>query len=373
MSTQVEPLATTLPARYYTDPEIFRDELERFYCESWVCAGRADQIANPGDYFLRQVAGESIIITRDNDQAVRAFYNVCRHRGTRMVTSAEGKFSGRIQCGYHGWTYGLDGRLIGAPHMDEGSGFCREDYPLNKVQAAVWDGNIFINLDPQAAPLEKQLADLPQKFAPWRMQELRLHKRIVYDVKANWKLVMLNYNECLHCPVLHPALNRLTNYLGADNEQPQPTYIGGAMGFRGGAETMSLDGKRRRDYLPGLNHEEKQRVCYYAIFPNFLLSLHPDYMMTATLWPKEVDRTEIIAEWHFHPAEMSKPEFEANDAIDFWDLTNKEDWKICELSQAGIQSRAYRPGPYSNRETLLHAFDQMVLAREREAKKRNGR
>jgi Rieske 2Fe-2S family protein len=216
MSTQVEPLATTLPARYYTDPEIFHDELERFYCDSWVCAGRTDQIGNPGDYFLREVAGESIILTRDNptrdnDQAVRAFYNVCRHRGTRMVTSAEGKFSGRIQCGYHGWTYGLDGRLIGAPHMDEGSGFCREDYPLNKVEAAVWDGNIFINLDSQAEPLEKQLADLPRKFAPWRMQDLRLHKRIVYDVKANWKLVMLNYNECLHCPVLHPALNRLTN------------------------------------------------------------------------------------------------------------------------------------------------------------------
>jgi glycine betaine catabolism A len=373
MSTQVQPLATTLPSRYYTDSEIFRDELERFYCESWICAGRTDQIPNAGDYFLREVAGESIIINRDNDQTVRAFYNVCRHRGTRLVTDGAGKFSGRIQCGYHGWTYGLDGRLIGAPHMEEGSGFCREDYPLNKVHAAVWDGHIFINLDPQAEPLAKQLAGLPQKFASWKMQDLRLHKRIVYDVKANWKLVMLNYNECLHCPVLHPALNRLTNYLGADNEQPQPTYIGGAMGFRGGAETMSLDGKRRRDYLPGLTDEERQKVCYYSIFPNFLLSLHPDYMMTATLWPKAVDRTEIIAEWHFHPAEMGKPDFEANDAIDFWDLTNKEDWKICELSQTGIQSRAYRPGPYSQRETLLHAFDQMVLAREHEAKKRTAR
>jgi len=373
MSTQVQPLATTLPSRYYTDPEIFRGEIERFYCQSWVCAGRADQIPNPGEYFLREVAGESIIITRDNDQSVRAFYNVCRHRGTRIVTDQAGKFSGRIQCGYHGWTYGLDGRLIGAPHMEEGSGFCREDYPLNKVQASVWDGHIFINLDRQAEPLAKQLADLPQKFVPWKMQDLRLHKRIVYDVKANWKLVMLNYNECLHCPVLHPALNRLTNYLGADNEQPQPTYIGGAMGFRGGAETMSLDGKRRRDYLPGLTDEERQKVCYYSIFPNFLLSLHPDYMMTATLWPKTVDQTEIIAEWHFHPDEMNKPDFESSDAIDFWDLTNKEDWKICELSQAGIQSRAYRPGPYSNREALLHAFDQMVLAREREAKKRDTR
>jgi glycine betaine catabolism A len=370
MSTQVAPLAKTLPARYYTDRELFRDELERFYCEMWVCAGRTDQIANPGDYFLRQIAGESIIITCDSDHNVRAFYNVCRHRGTRIVTEPAGKFSGRIQCGYHGWTYGLDGRLVGAPHMEEGAGFCREDYPLNKVHAAAWDGHIFINLDPQAEPLEQQLAGLRQKFMPWRMAELRLHRRIVYDVKANWKLIMLNYNECLHCPVLHPALNRLTNYLGADNEPPQATYMGGSMGFRGGAETMSLDGKRRRAYLPGLSPEDRERVCYYSIFPNFLLSLHPDYMMTATLWPVGVDRTEIVAEWHFHPAEISKPDFEANDAIDFWDLTNKEDWKICELSQAGIQSRAYRPGPYSHREELLHAFDQMVLAREREAKSR---
>ncbi len=370
MNTQVESPAKTLPARYYTNPELFRDELERFYCQSWICAGRSEQAAGPGDYFLRQIAGESTIITRSADHQIRAFYNVCRHRGTRMVTSAEGKFSGRIQCGYHGWTYGLDGRLIGAPHMEEGGEFCREDYPLNKVHAAEWDGHVFINLDPTAAPLDVQLADLPQKFVPWRMADLKLHRRIVYDVKANWKLNMLNYNECLHCPVLHPALNRLTHYLGADNETPQPTYIGGAMGFRDGAQTMSLDGKLRRDYLPKLNDEERQKVCYYSIFPNFLLSLHPDYMMTATLWPKAVDRTEVIAEWHFHPAEMAKPDFEANDAIDFWDLTNKEDWHICELSQAGIESRAYKPGPYSHRETLLHAFDEMVLARERESKKR---
>ena len=371
MSTQIASPVKTLPARYYTDPQLFREELERFYCESWVCAGREEQIADSGDYFLREIAGESVIITRDAQNKVRAFYNVCRHRGTRLVTEPEGKFLNRIQCGYHGWTYGLDGRLIGAPHMEEGSGFCREEYPLNKVHAETWDGHIFINLDHEAQPLAEQLADLLQKFVPWRMNQLRLHRRIVYDVRANWKLVMLNYNECLHCPVLHPALNRLTNYLGADNEQPHATYIGGSMGFRGGAETMSLDGKRRRDCLPGLEGEDREKVCYYSIFPNFLLSLHPDYMMTATLWPKAVDRTEIIAEWHFHPAEMRKPGFEANDAIDFWDLTNKEDWHICELSQQGIQSRAYRPGPYSHRETLLHAFDEMVLARERAAKKRD--
>jgi Rieske 2Fe-2S family protein len=369
MNTQVAPIVKTLPARYYTDPDNFRDELDRFYSHMWVCAGRADQIPNAGDFFLREIADESIIITRDNSGAIRAFYNVCRHRGTRICTAAQGTFAGRIQCGYHGWSYGLDGRLMGAPHTEEGS-FSREDYPLNKVHAAVWDGHIFINLDPQAEQLERQLADLPAKFKAWHMQDLRLHKRIVYDVKTNWKLIILNYNECLHCPVLHPTLNRLTNYLGADNEVPHSTYIGGSMGFRGSAETMSLDGKRRRDYLPGLKQEQRQKVCYYVIYPNLLLSLHPDYMMTHTLWPRAVDRTEIVCEWHFHPKEMAKPGFEANDAIDFWDLTNREDWGISELSQAGIKSRAYRPGPYSDREALLHAFDEMVLENERKWKDR---
>jgi Rieske 2Fe-2S family protein len=353
----------TLPAKYYIDRQVFQEEIERFYFSSWICAGREELIAGAGDYFLRDVAGESIILTRDGRGAARAFYNVCRHRGTRMCTDASGCFEGRIQCPYHGWTYGLDGSLIGAPHM--GEGFSREEYPLHSVSAEVWDGHIFINLTRRPESLARQLAGLPEKFAPWRMQDLRLHKRIIYDVKANWKLIVLNYNECLHCPVLHPALNRLTDYLGADNESPAPAYVGGAMGFRGGAETMSIDGARRRAYLPGLSKEQRKRVYYYAIYPNLLLSLHPDYMMTHTLWPKAVDRTEIICEWHFHPVEIARPDFEWSDAVDFWDLTNREDWRIAELSQAGIQSRAYTPGPYSTRESLLCAFDQAVLERER--------
>jgi Rieske 2Fe-2S family protein len=369
MTIQATHNPATLPGRYYTDPDLFREELERFYCQTWICAGRAGQIPRPGDYFLRHIAGESIIVTRDASSEVRAFYNVCRHRGTRLCTSAEGAFPGRIQCPYHGWTYALDGSLIGAPHMLEAD-FSREDYPLHKISTGVWDGHIFINLAAQPEPLSTQLADLPQKFASWRMQDLQMHKRIVYEVQANWKLIVINYNECLHCPVLHPCLNRLTNYLGADNSLPQPTYIGGAMGFRGDTQTMSLDGRRRRDYLPGLNEEQRKQVYYYAIYPNLLLSLHPDYMMTHTLWPKAVDRTEVVCEWHFHPAEMAKPDFHADDAIDFWDLTNREDWHISGLSQAGISSRAYTPGPYSNREALPHAFDEMVLDRERRAHRR---
>jgi len=363
MNFHTEDVATTLPARYYTDPGVFNDELEHFYCQTWICAGRVGQIPSPGDYFLREFAGESIIIVRDDRDRIQAFFNVCRHRGTRICPSAEGRFTGRIQCGYHGWTYALDGRLIGAPHMHDS--FSREDYPLNRVHADTWDGHIFINLAAQAEPLAKQLADLPQKFAHWRMGELKLYRRVSYDVRANWKLIILNYNECLHCPILHPALNAISDYLSGDNDPPHPSYIGGSMEFHDGVQTMSRDGKLRRAYLPGLTEEERHKVYYYAVYPNLLLSLHPDYVMVHTLWPRAVDRTEVICEWHFHPDEMAKQNFVGDDAVEFWDTTNRQDWGISELSQAGIGSRAYRPGPYSRRENLPRAFDQMIRNRQK--------
>ena len=352
----------TLPARYYTDPENFRREMESFFCQTWICAGRSEQVTNAGDYFLREVAGESIVITRDASGEMHAFYNVCRHRGTRMCREAEGKFAGRIQCPYHGWTYGLDGRLLGAPHME--ADFRHEAYPLHGVRIEEWAGHLFLNLNPQAEPLAAQLAGLPQKFAPWCMQDLRLHKRIEYEVAANWKLIVTNYNECLHCPVLHPMLSRISDYLSGENDAPQPTYIGGSMEFREAAETMSTDGKRRRAFLPGLSEEFCKQVLYYTVFPNLLMSLHPDYVMTHTLWPQAVDRTHVICEWHFHAEEMAKPDFCADDAVEFWDITNREDWGISELSQKGISSRAYTPGPYSRQEGLPSAFDRMILERE---------
>jgi Rieske 2Fe-2S family protein len=358
---------TTLPRRFYTDPQFYREELDRFYFARWICAGRADQIPSAGDYFTRTLGNDSVIVVRDRSGSIHALFNVCRHRGTRICTDAEGRFDERIQCPYHAWNYDFDGRLLGAPHMP--ADFSKDDYPLHRAGCDVWDGHIFVNLSralnsdpaPPAAPaLRDQLGDLPARFSPWKMADLRLGRRIVYDVKANWKLIVLNYNECLHCPTLHPALNRLHHYLGADNSEPTECYVGGAMGFRDGVETMSIDGKRRRAYLPELTDKERREVVYFAIFPNLLLSLHPDYMLTHTLWPRAHDRTEIICEWHFHPAEMAKPTFQADDAVEFWDVTNREDWGIAERSQLGINSRVYQPGPYSTREELLWAFDEVV-------------
>ena len=245
--------------------------------------------------------------------------------------------------------------------MDEVPHFRKEDYPLHRVEADEWDGHIFMTLARAPRPLVHQLADLPAKFRSWRMQDLRLGHRIVYDVHANWKLIVQNYNECLHCPNLHPALNKLSHYLSGENEPLHASYMGGRMDLRQGVATMSMDGTCPRAYLPELTEAERRRIYYYAIFPNMLLSLHPDYMMVHTLWPLAPDRTVNICEWHFHPTELARPGFNASDVIDFWDLTNRQDWHVCELSQAGISSRAYVPGPYSNREDLLYAFDRMIV------------
>ena len=350
----------TLPAAYYVDRAYFDREMDRLFGRMWVAAGRTDAVEKPGQFFLRELLGERVIITCSTG-GVRAFYNVCRHRGTQLCTEASGTFRGSIQCPYHAWTYDLDGRLVGAPHMEEVPHFRKEDYPLQQVAVEVWDGHIFMTLNPHPPPLQTQLAGLPEKFASWGMGDLRLGHRITYDVKANWKLIVQNYNECLHCPGVHPALNRLSHYLSGENEPLQETYMGGRMDLRPGVDTLSMNGSSRRAFLPGLAPEDRRRVHYYAIFPNMLLSLHPDYMLVHTLWPVTPDRTIIICEWHFQPEEMARETFDPRDAVEFWDMTNRQDWHVCELSQAGISSRGYRPGPYSNREDLLYAFDRMIV------------
>ena len=351
----------TLPSRAYVDAAWFGAEMEAIFATMWLAVGRVSDLDRPGAFVRRDVAGASVLIVRSDDGGVRAFHNVCRHRGTMLCTAQSGAFRGSIQCPYHAWTYALDGRLLGAPQMEEVEGFDRADYPLRPVACEQWDGHVFINLADSPRPLAEQLGDLPARFAPWRMHELVTAHRIEYEVAANWKLVVQNYNECLHCPIIHPLLNQMHHYLGADNVPTTDTYCGGAMGFKDGVETLSSDGKRRRDVLPGLGERERWLVNYFAMYPNLLLTLHPDYMMTITIWPQDCGRTKLIAEWHFHPNEIAKTEFVFQDAVDFWDRTNREDWAISEQSYLGISSRGYQPGPYSEREKQLWEFDQFVL------------
>jgi Rieske 2Fe-2S family protein len=357
------PGVLTLPARYYTDPDHFRRELERIHNDMWLCAGREEEIASPGRFFVRRVGDASAIVLRDDQGRVTAHHNVCRHRGTLLCCDEQGQLAGRIQCRYHGWTYGLDGRLLSAPHMDEVDGFREADYPLRGVATATWDGHVFISFAEEPGSLPAQLAGLPAKFRPWGMADLRRVERRVYHLKANWKLVIQNYSECLHCPIVHPLLQRQSHYLSGDNEPAQPGYLGGRMDLREGVATLSMDGRSDRSCLPGLGADDRRKVYYYAVLPNLLLNLHPDYMLTFTLWPLAVDRTDVVCEWHFHPDEIGKASFDPRGPIEFWDLTNRQDWELSELAQEGIASRGYQPGPYSNREELLHGLDRFVVGR----------
>src|SRR5262249_19685670 len=159
----------------------------------------------------------------------------------------------------------------------------------------------------------------------WKMGDLRCGKRVVYDVAANWKLIIHNYSECLHCPGVHPALQKLSHYLSGENEPASPSYLGGRMRLREGIGTFSFDGAMRRACLPAVSGEDLRYVYFYAFLPNLLLSLHPDYAMVHTLWPRGAGRTEIVCELLFHPGVLAQPGFDPSDAFEFWDLTNRQD------------------------------------------------
>ena len=369
----------TLSQKYFTSPEVFQEEQEKIFARQWVLVGHQTEVAKAGEYFVRDVlpspmgyggtsAGESIIVVRDKAQEIRGFYNVCRHRGTRLCEEERGH-AAAIQCPYHAWTYGLDGRLIGAPHMDELGGFDRNEYSLHPVKVGVWEGFIFVNLANEAMSLEEWFAPLSGKFSQWNLPNLRSLKRVAYDVKANWKLMFENYAECYHCPGVHPMLSKVSPYDSAENDLTEGPFLGGFMRINKG-KSLTMSGTAcalRIEHPPSPSYgaageqEGKDRVFYYSIFPNMLLSMHPEYVMVHQLWPQAPDRTLIVCDWFFHPEAAKRGDFNPDDAIEFWDVTNKQDWHVCELSQQGIASRAYEPGPYSSRESIPAAWDREYL------------
>jgi glycine betaine catabolism A len=351
--------AKTLPQRYFVSPEVFTEEQAKIFSKQWVLVGHQNEIVKAGDYFIAAVANESLVIVRDQRSTIRGFYNVCRHRGTRLKEDRCGHASA-IQCPYHAWTYALDGRLIGAPHMDEVPGFDKADYSLGAVNLALWEGFIFVNLANDPMPLEEWFAPLAGRFSHWNLPQLRTAKRIEYDVRANWKLIFENYSECYHCPGVHPMLSKVSPYDSAENDLVKGPFLGGFMKINKGA-SLTMSGNACALPVGDIQGEDHHRIFYYSIFPNMLLSMHPDYVMVHQVWPQAPECTLILCDWFFHPEAFARDDFRPDDAIHFWDTTNKQDWHVCELSQQGIASRAYEPGPYSARESIPAAWDREYL------------
>ena len=351
--------AKTLPQRYFISPTIFAKEQDKIFSRQWVLVGHQSQIAEAGDYFTAEVAGESLIIVRDKHGAIHGFYNVCRHRGSRLIENRNGQCAS-IQCPYHAWTYALNGRLVGAPHMDETPGFNKVAYSLRQAQLGLWDGFIFVNLADAPARLEEWFTPLAGKFSHWNMAALRSAKRIEYDVGANWKLMFQNYSECYHCLGVHPELSRISPYDSAENDLIEGPFLGGFMRINRD-KSLTMSGNACALPVGNFDDQDFRLVFYYSIFPNMLLSLHPDYVMVHQLQPQSSERTLIYCDWFFNPEAFKRSDFDPDDAIQFWDMVNKQDWHVCELSQQGISSRAYEPGPYSARESIPVAWDREYL------------
>jgi glycine betaine catabolism A len=354
--------ARTMPRERYTSPEIFAEEQERIFANSWVCAGRTSAFAKPGDFQLRDVAGESLILVRDRGGVLHAFFNVCRHRGTRLCAERSGQLSETIQCPYHAWTYALDGRLLGAPHMNEVPGFSKSEHPLHEAAIAEWEGFVFVNVSRTPRPFEQVMAPMLGRLARFELPALRVGHRARYEVAANWKLVFQNYSECLHCPTIHPELSLVLPYTSGANDLTSGPILGGYMEIRAPNESATLSGRAcGRLVSESLQGDDRRRAYYYTLMPNMMLSVHPDYVNYYMLTPVAANRTIVESEWMFSAANDGHASFNPADAIEFWDVTNRQDWDICERSQLGIESRRYEPGPYSPRESIPAAWDAEYL------------
>lgn len=350
-----------MPAEYYVSPTIFAEETEKIRAATWHCVGRAERISRPGDFFTFTIAGEPLIIVRDRHGVPRAHFNICRHRGTRLCEKESGHFSETIQCQYHAWTYTTDGRLIGAPHMQDVAGFAKADHGLHQAQIAEWEGFLFVNLDPDASPLSEWIAPLANRLARFGLGRLAIGRKIVYEVQSNWKLIFQNYSECLHCPTIHPELNRKLPYTSGANDLVEGPFLGGYMELTEGNDSVTVSGKRIAPWIADLSVEDQRRAYYYSIMPNLLLSLHPDYVNYYLVRPVSAEKTVIESEWLFDPSVAGSADFDPQDAVEMWDVTNRQDWHITEESLIGIKSRRYQPGPYSARESVPAAWDRSYL------------
>lgn len=361
---QIVDGARTLPGKYYHSQEIYAEEVEKIFYKFWMLACRDEEIPEVGDFKLVQIEEESLLLVRDKSGDIKAHFNVCRHRGTQLCVEPSGNFKTKsIQCPYHAWTYGLNGKLLGAPQMKEGDGFKKEDCALHQASVHVCEGFVFINLDKNPTPFEVQMEALIGKFSDWKMDELRVAKHIRYELNCNWKLILQNYQECYHCAGVHPLLTQLTPIQSAQHDASKGAVIGGFMDLTKERGSMTMDGEAAAPPVCDVSGEDLQRIYYYSIYPNMLLTPHPDFVMYHHITPLGTDKIINDCYFLFRPEVINDPNAQAgiNSAVDFWDMTNKQDWQVCEQMQSGTKSRRFTRGYYSGREDILHQLDKELL------------
>jgi Rieske 2Fe-2S family protein len=346
----------TLPAGAYTSADVFDWEVENLFAKTWMCVGRSDELVGPGQIHAIDVMGEGVLLARDRHGRLTAFSNVCRHRGHELAPVNGPIDASLIRCPYHSWSYRLSGELRAAPTLTRSPDFDMSDFPLVPIRVADYLGWLWIDLSGGAAPIEEtfgNLADMAAPYEPGRLRTAVVHN---YEVAANWKTVVENYNECYHCSSIHPELCEVSPPDSGRDHQPTGLWCGGTMTLKPHAVTMSLDGSSSGARFRGVDDTRSRHVWYLTVMPNLLLSMHPDYVMTHRLTPVSSIRTLVECAWLFPPEAFELSGFDPAYAIDFWDITNREDWAACESVMRGLHNRGYRPGPLSAWEGTVYQF-----------------
>ena len=367
----LERLERGLPVAWYRDPVHHARELEVFWHDRWIAVARAEELSSPGEYRVVTIGTQSVILLCDTGHRLRAFHNTCRHRGSILCDGEAGRFEhGRITCPYHSWTYNLEGRLEATPRRMPTPDFDTENFSLFPVAAQTWGGFVFVHLGNNPPPLARTLGEAPQRFKNHNLAGLRIGKRIIADVRANWKLIAENFSECLHCPPVHPEFCRVvTSY-----------REGGAWGLRGkeetspeykpGATTLTLDGNSR---IPAFhNLDETERRALYTPWmapPNLFLNVHPDYVNAHMMFPTGPETVRIIYDWLFESEHMPEGA-DLDHYVALWDVTNAQDARNCEWQQQGMRSNKFKNGVFVPQEFDCHRFCEWVREGLRGAKRR---
>jgi glycine betaine catabolism A len=354
-------LEKSLPQSAYAGSDFFGLERRSIFWDQWFYAGRSEGLEETGSYRVIEVAGESAIVIRADD-GLFGHVNLCRHRGSRLLCG-EGMVRGAIRCPYHAWAYAPQGELIASPFVE------RDDVPpesrrLHRVGVAEWGGFLFLHFSPEraerdGATLLAQLGGVPERLKRYPLAELRIARTMRYDVAANWKVLLENYNECYHCAGVHPELCRVVPAFKARGGSQLDWESG--IPHRDGAWTFTESGTTNRAPFEGLDENENVRHKGELIYPNFMLSLSAEHVAAFSLWPIAPDRTVIVCDMLFHPDEIAKPDFDPSDAVDFWDVVNRQDWKVCEDVQSGMTSRRFEYGYYAPMEDYSLDIRNYVL------------
>ena len=364
------PMQTTLPSSWYQDEHIFALEREHIFLQEWLCVAREEDIAGAGDHRILDIQGESIILLRNAEGSLRAFYNVCRHRGARLCATQgseksvlKGGISKKfIVCPYHAWSYDLDGQLVRTPHLPDDCDFDSTGISLYPVSVDSWEGFIFIHLTAaKARPFSEHVAHVSDRFMRYGMKNLRVEKFIRYQVRANWKVICENYNECYHCGPVHPELCQIVPDFRKNGSAG--LNWGEGIAHRDGANTFTASGTTTRRTFPGLNEAEQTRHFGELIYPNTFISLSSDHVAVFVLQPDGPARTSVECHFLFETFEMEQESFDPSDAVDFWHLVNQQDWEICERVQQGISSRVHEHGYCSPMEDLTLDIRKYVTDR----------